>query len=267
MAIYTQLNKLWRIVGTGLAFAYFGIGAAILGNIYMLAIRLRYRDPILRRKYSQRSIQLCFHSFVATLKFLRIIDYKIEGVELLQQDKGCLIVANHPSLIDYVLLGSVLPEMDCVVKEALFHNPFCKMVVKNAGYIANSADPQQLLASCKQRLAQGGKLLIFPEGTRTPLHSEGLKLQRGAANLAIRCQVPMRIVHIVCEPRSLSKEQAWYQVPERKSFFYVKVQELYDIAPYLAEDVPESKAVRRLNRDLANLLQPTVDMIELTRKL
>lgn len=267
MAIYTKLNKLWRTVGTGLAFVCFGIGAVVLGNIYMFVIRLCYRDPILCRKYSQRSIQVCFHSFIATLKFLRIIDYKIEGVELLQQDKGCLIVANHPSLIDYVLLGSVLPEMDCVVKEALFHNLFCKMVVKNAGYIANSADPQQLLANCKQRLQQGGKLLIFPEGTRTPLNNEQLKLQRGAANLAIRCQVPLRIVHIVCAPRSLTKEQAWYQVPDKKSFFYVKVQKLYDIFPYLAEGIPESKAVRQLNSDLANLLQPTIEMIELTRKL
>lgn len=208
MAIYPKLNKLWRIIGTGLAFVYFGLGSVILGNIYMFAIRLIYKDPLLRRKYSQRSIQTCFYSFVQALKFLGIIDYKIEGGELLQADKSCLIVANHPSLIDYVLLGSILPEMDCVVKEALFRNPFCKMVVKNAGYIPNSSDPEILIERCKKRLQQGGKLLIFPEGTRTPLNSEKLVLQRGAANLAIRCNAPMRIIHIVCEPRILTKELA-----------------------------------------------------------
>lgn len=266
MAIYQKLNKLWRIIGTGIAFAYFGIGAVILGNIYMLIIRLIYKDPALRRKYSQRSIQACFYSFVQTLKFLRIIDYKIEGAEILQQDKGCLIIANHPSLIDYVLIGSVLPEMDCIVKESIFHHPFYKMVVKNAGYIPNSSDPQQLLDNCKQRLQQGGKLLIFPEGTRTPLNASSLHLQRGAANLAIRCQAPIRIVHIVCEPRSLCKERVWYQVPEKKSFFYVKVQALYDITSYLTEGVAHSKAVRHLNNDLVNLLQPTTELIEFARK-
>ncbi|MGC7559765.1 lysophospholipid acyltransferase family protein [Pasteurella sp. PK-2025] len=267
MAIFTQLNKYWRIVGTGLAFAMFGLGGLILGNIWFSLIRLYYKDESKRRQASQRSISFCFRVFVKSLKCLRIIDYKIEGAEILQQDRGCLIIANHPTILDYVLIGSVLPEMDCVVKEALFHNPFCKTVVRCAGYIPNSADPEKLLTACKERLANGGKFLIFPEGTRTPMHATELKLQRGAANLAIRCAVPLRVVHICCEPMSLNRSMPWYKVPERKSFFYIKVQQLEPITPYLVEGLPPSKAVRKLNHELTHILQPSIDMMETTRSL
>ena len=48
-----------------------------------------------------------------------MLDYRIDGAEILRQERGCLVVANHPTLIDYVLLASVMPETDCPVKSAL----------------------------------------------------------------------------------------------------------------------------------------------------
>lgn len=267
MAIFTQLNKVWRLIGTGLAFVIFGLGGLILGNLWFALLRLFYKAPDMRRKASQRSISFCFRAFVKSLKFLKIIDYKIEGAEILQQDQGCLLIANHPTILDYVLIGSVLPEMDCVVKEALFHNPFCRTVVRCASYIPNSADPEKLLEACKERLKNGGKFLIFPEGTRTPMHATELKLQRGAANLAIRCEVPMRVIHICCEPISLNRSMPWYKVPEIKSFFYIKVQQLESITPYLEESIPPSKAVRRLNNHLTHILKPSDEMVAITRSL
>ncbi|WP_176552632.1 lysophospholipid acyltransferase family protein [Testudinibacter sp. TR-2022] len=237
----------------------------MLGNIWMLILRLVYRDQRQRRLRSQQSVSFCFKLFVNGLKYFRVIDYQIDGAEVLQQDRGCLIVANHPTLLDYVLIGSILPEMDCVVKESLFHNPFCKMVVRNAGYIANTADPQPLFEACKLRLSQGGKMLIFPEGTRSSLDAiygaAPLKLQRGAANLAVRCGVPLRIVHISCRPLILNKSMKWYQLTDKKAFFYLKVQHLEPVEPYLNPDIPPSRAVRELNAKLTELLQPTTDVV------
>ena len=95
------------------------------------------------------------------------------------------MLANHPSLIDVVVLISIIPNADCVVKAHLFKNPFLRGVVKNTGYISN-ADPEGLLVDCKKSLAAGNNLIIFPEGTRTKV-GQAVKFQRGAANIALRC--------------------------------------------------------------------------------
>ncbi len=65
----------------------------------------------------------------------------------------------HPTLIDYVLLASVMPETDCLVKSALLKNPFLGGVVRAADYLINS-EAETLLPRCQQRLAQGDALLI-----------------------------------------------------------------------------------------------------------
>ncbi len=76
------------------------------------------------------------------------------------------MVANHPSLIDYVMLASVMPETDCMVKSALLKNPFVSGVIRAADYLIND-QADALLPASRQRLQQGDTILIFPEGTRT----------------------------------------------------------------------------------------------------
>ncbi|MCV5917096.1 1-acyl-sn-glycerol-3-phosphate acyltransferase, partial [Escherichia coli] len=126
-----------------------------------------------------------FRLFLTVAKGLGVLDYRIDGAEILRQERGCLVVANHPTLIDYVLLASVMPETDCLVKSALLKNPFLGGAVRAADYLLNS-EAETLLPRCQQRLAQGDTILIFPEGTRTK-PGEKMTLQRGAANIAVRC--------------------------------------------------------------------------------
>ena len=65
-----------------------------------------------------------------------------------------MIVANHPSLIDYVMLASVMPETDCLVKSALLKNPFLSGVIRAADYLIND-QADALLPASSQRLQQG----------------------------------------------------------------------------------------------------------------
>lgn len=93
------------------------------------------------------------------------------------------MVANHPTLIDYVILASVMPETDCLVKSALLRNPFVSGVIRAADYLINS-EAETLLSASQQRLAQGDTLLIFPEGTRT---RSGEAISSSAARQILPC--------------------------------------------------------------------------------
>ena len=164
---------------------------------------------------------------------------------------GVILVANHPSLIDYVLIASRLEHINCVVKEALRHNLFLKGIVKATGYLAND-DPEAFLQHGSACLAQGEDLLIFPEGTRTSRQRE-FRLRRGAAALAVHSGRPLQVITITLSTEFLSKEKRWYHVPRTCPEYVLSVGEklspgelsepsLSDMPASNAEGLPEGRS-------------------------
>ena len=98
-------------------------------------------------------------------------------------------------------------------------------------------------------------MLIFPEGTRT---TKGVtpKLQRGAAQIAVKTASDLRIVHITVDPLFLTKQGKWYQVPDTKPFFLVEVKDKIEIQDFIEKDESPSLTVRKLNKHLDSVLFP-----------
>lgn len=252
--LFLKINKYWRIIATGMCFALFGLGGLALTFVVFPLLTYSIKDKTQREFKVQRIIQASFHFFCETMRISGAIDYKIVGAEKLKNDRNCIIVANHPSLIDYVLITSQLKQSDCLVKEAIWHNPFMRGVVSSAGYIPNK-DPETLLVNCEERLTNGNVLLIFPEGTRTTPGKKS-KLQRGAAQIAVKTKSDLRIVHITVDPVFLTKQAKWYQVPDTKPFFLVEVKDKVAIEDFVNSEELPSLSVRKLNTHLDSVLFP-----------
>ena len=75
-------------------------------------------------------VLLIFRIFLALIQRLGLMTLKIDGIGRLYEDRGVLIIANHPTLIDIVILMAYLPSVDCVVKESLNQNLFLHRIVK-----------------------------------------------------------------------------------------------------------------------------------------
>ncbi|WP_261396549.1 lysophospholipid acyltransferase family protein [Photobacterium rosenbergii] len=253
-SLLKRINKLWRIAATGLCFSIFGLGALCLTFVVFPLVTWSVKDQVARELKVQKVIQQSFDLFSRLMRFSGALDYQIVGAETLRQDENCIVVANHPSLIDYVLIGSCLPQCDCIVKAAIWQNPFMKGIVKAAGYIPN-INPESLLDACNARLSSGNVLLIFPEGTRTTPGIDS-SLQRGAAQIAVRSEADIRLVHITVEPSFLTKQSKWYQVPDKKPYFHVEVQQKINIDQFVRDGSSPTTAARQLNRHLADVLFP-----------
>ncbi|OEF25497.1 lysophospholipid acyltransferase family protein [Vibrio rumoiensis] len=253
-----KLNKYWRVIATGSCFAIFGLGALGLTFIVFPIMTLTTRHQEQREMRVQAIIKHAFSLFCQTMKFTGAIDYRFDHSEIMQQDRNCLILANHPSLIDYVLIASKLKQCDCLVKAAIWHNPFMKGIVKSAGYIPNR-DPESLLEDCSQRLKQGNVLLIFPEGTRTT-PGKTSKLQRGAAQIAVRTQTDIRLIHIRVTPNFLTKQMKWYQVPDVKPFFHIEVKGKIAVSEFIENCDSPTTAARHLNQHLSTALFPDMTL-------
>jgi len=121
LATRKTLNRFWRMLATGFCFVLFGLGAFLLSLVWFRLLFLLVRDPIERQNKARSNISSCFRFFLETARVIGALDYEVKGAEILQKDKGCLVLANHPTLIDYVLITSILPKADCIVKAGLQH--------------------------------------------------------------------------------------------------------------------------------------------------
>lgn len=242
-----RLNHGWRIVATGLSFLAFGVGGLLLGLLAFPAINLLIRDPARRRRMARRLVQRSFAFHVELMRRLGVLTYEIRGRERLQRD-GLLILANHPALIDVVFLVSLLPNADCVVKSSLARNPFTRGPVRAAGYVCNE-NGAGLIDDCIAAVRRGGNLVIFPEGTRTR-RDAALRLQRGAANIAVRGALDITPVRLSYSPMTLGKGEKWYRVPARRFHVVVDVQPDLEIAPFMEGGSGEAVAARRLTDQL-----------------
>lgn len=235
--VAASLGRGWRIVATGICFATFGLGALLQGCTLWPLLYIGSRDRRLGQARVQRAVSRSMAAFVWLMKSVGVLSYEIHGRERLAR-RGQFIIANHPSLIDVVFLISLLPEVDCIVKEALWRNPFLRWPVTWAGYISNAASGEQLVENCRAALTTGRSLLMFPEGTRT---RPGLahRMQRGAAHIALAAGAPVRMVVIRVGPTTLYKGDPWYNSPLSRPHFVIRVlPETFDLRQFSQDSAP-----------------------------
>lgn len=223
-------SRFWRGLVTGLLFAGFGLGATLMSLIAFPLLNLLVRTPERRVRWSRWVVQNGFGLLVWAMRACRILDTQIVGAERLQR-RGLLILASHPTLVDVVALISVTQNADCVVKASLDENPFTRGPVRACSFIRNNGGPE-LLDDCRASIAAGGNLVIFPEGTRSR-PGEPLRLQRGAAQLALRAGVAVTPVRIRCEPLGLTKGRPWWRAHDRMMKLTLEVGEDIATAPFL----------------------------------
>jgi len=249
--IKQKANYLWRVGATGFSFASFGIGGVAIGGLIAPLVKLSTQNPGLRQQRTQKVIKHSFKGFTEMMVKLGIMTYEVEGLEKLQQSQQELVIANHPTLIDVVVLIGLMERANCVVKQTLWSNPFTKGPVQNAGYILN-AGSEQFIQDCVSKLQQdrAASLLIFPEGTRTAKGEQLNDFQRGAANIALRAGVPIRPVLITCTPSTLTKNEKWYHIPDRPFHIQVKVLDAIRVEDVLDDVTVNPKNVRQLNQQL-----------------
>ena len=224
-----------RLASTGLSFLLFGVGGTLLGILVVPLLLLVPGSGAVRRTRIRSMIRLAFRFFIGFMNATGAISYSFSGAERLGRP-GQLIVANHPSLIDIVLLIAFTPGAGCVVKREAWRNPAMVFVVSAAGYVPNA--PTDLMIERATALLFAGECLImFPEGTRTVPH-QAAHFHRGASSVALRAASVVTPVFISVEPPSLSKAVPWYRLPDPRAHFALRVGGDIDPAAFRKGPLP-----------------------------
>ena len=247
------MKRIIRSFLCALCFAIFGAGALGLGGIIFPIMLFIYRSQSARRKILSHSIHVSWRFFVWLMIVMRLISVKCDQMDKLKKLSGRIVVANHPSLIDVVILISIIPNSVCVVKQSLFHNLFIKKVIRHI-YLSNDMAAQEFIGRATEFLNAGYNIIVFPEGTRT-IPGRKARLHRGFAYLHMNTKKPILPIHIENNPPILGKTQKWYDIGTKTSEYTLKLRNEI-VFPIESETVSRNTAISITNMAADAIFEP-----------
>lgn len=103
-------------------------------------------------------------------------------------DKPAVVIANHHSVIDSLLMQSLNPKIILMVNDWVWDSPFMGPIVRLGGFIPKAAGYEENLDKIRQLFADGYSLGVFPEGSRSETAKIG-RFHKGAFFIAERLNV------------------------------------------------------------------------------
>jgi 1-acyl-sn-glycerol-3-phosphate acyltransferase len=145
-----------------------------------------------------------FYVYVNPLWRLRIL-----GRDRLPWRGAAVLVANHASLVDILLLFPLFRPFKWVSKQEIFRVPVIGWNMRLNGYVpvvrGSAPSVRRMMELCDRLLRSGSPLMIFPEGRRT---SDGTlqPFKDGAFDLAVRHGVPVFPIAVHGSRRALPRK-------------------------------------------------------------
>lgn len=240
----------WRLIATALSYLVYGVGSGLLWYVIYPLTAWCFPSEA-RCDYARFLSQRAFGLLIWFMSLAGVWRYQVAGLERLKKP-GRVIIANHPSFLDVVLLFAWADKAVCVVKPNLTAIPLVGKPIRCCGHVVTE-DPEQLVGKGVGLLQGGASLILFPQGTRTD-PTLPVRFHRSAARIALEAGVPLVPVYFQYRPLILGKGQQWYNVPPRRPQVRVLVGE--EILPETTGfDQPLSLASRQLTRRLEGLFK------------
>jgi len=182
---------------TLLLWCYYTLGFVLFfAPFYFLA----YCFAKKRRTAFQKLNHIFYKGFFGLTKLL-IPSCRWQIPEAVRKIRSSVIVCNHRSYIDPILLISIYARHTTIAKARLFGIPAFGAILSLSGYIPSTARGRfadlmvDRIEGMDRFLASGGNLFIFPEGTRSRDGRIG-SLNKGAFKLAKMCKAPVKVLFI-----------------------------------------------------------------------
>jgi 1-acyl-sn-glycerol-3-phosphate acyltransferase len=159
--------------------------------VYAFVIKLIYRDPIIQRHKLVKNTNRISRKFLKAFR----IELSVNNPERLiaLQDQPYLLVSNHVSYTDIILLASI-ENLVFITSVEMGANPFLGAITRYGGCLyTNRKKPVSLPGEIKKfitTIQEGFKVVLYPEGTSTS--GETVKeFRKSLFEVPVRAQCPI----------------------------------------------------------------------------
>ena len=191
------LKPVVDLIITLFLWSYFTLG-------FILFFSPLYLASYLFSKNRERSFQRLNHHFYKG--FFYLLRHSVPGCKWLIDDevrliRSSVIICNHISYLDPLLMISIFENHKTIVKARFFKMPIFRQVLELSGYVPSISGGKltdliiERIEEMEDYLASGGNLFVFPEGTRSRNGSIG-RLNKGAFKIARLCKKSIKVLYI-----------------------------------------------------------------------
>ncbi len=188
-----KLSKLHGVLVTCLLWIYFA-GFFVAGYWLLIAIA-----RVLRGRRAMARVVCRYLALFLKVACLMVRGMRIEVPELarLKSTTGSVVVCNHISFLDPLLVLSRIPNIITIVRPDFFRVPFFGWLLSGSGFLKPSlfTEGQPWIDEVASHLRSGGNLLIFPEGRRSR-DGKLSPFKKGAFFLAKHLGAPLVVLKV-----------------------------------------------------------------------
>ena len=186
----------------------------------------------------------------------KIYKVTVKEDEILPENTGYIVCANHVSNFDYLYLTANFhkdrfKKFYCVAKQELFtRNPINKLFVRVAGMIPveRTGIAADTIRKVSERIKEKSGVMIFPEGTRSKTGKLG-ECKKGAAMISLENNVPIIPAYI---------EGAYEISPPNRKFpklYNWKQKRKYEVNVIYGKPIfPKGKSIEEITKEVNNAI-------------
>lgn len=252
-----------RVLVTSWAFLMFFAGSPLIGWVLFPLVRLRSSSTHEYRERCTRILSRGQRIFASWLERWRLVEAP-RTVALpsgIDPSKPYVLIANHPSLIDVVLLLGWFDRLTCVAKAGWYRSIVLGPLLRASNYLRGPTsgamdEADGVRGAMVEHLRRGHPLLVFPEGTRS-LPGRMHRFRRGAVDAAIRAGVPIVPVFVAIDRPFLVKGAPFWAAPRDTARYSIEVWDAIDTSGLTEDDGRElnQSLQRRYQERFARVLE------------
>jgi 1-acyl-sn-glycerol-3-phosphate acyltransferase len=120
------------------------------------------------RRVGRAGIAYGYRFYWACARASGLMRLEAESLDVLRDAPGGVIIAaNHPSLLDALMIIARLPRSACIMKGALMRNPFLGAGAGLAGYVVNDST-RTMIRTSVERWTKAASWWCFPRARAVP---------------------------------------------------------------------------------------------------
>lgn len=213
------------------------------------------------RRFGRRMIMGGFRLYLGFLRLFCATRFDLAAIDQLRDAPPRVLIANHPSLLDAVMIVSRLPNVVCVMKASLMRNILLGSAARLAGYIPNDG-PLEVVLHAGRALDEGAHVLLFPEGSRTSTATLD-RFTTSAALIARRSRVPIqslliRFAGTTPEPY-LGKHWPLWRKPDLPMHWHIDLDRCFEPPGRVAAEPAQTVGEEALRQSTTALTQSMED--------